>query len=218
MCRKRGRIVLVGVTGLELSRADFYEKELTFQVSCSYGPGRYDPDYEEKGHDYPVGFVRWTEQRNFEAVLDMMARRPARRRAARSRTASPSTRPSAPTRWSAAAEPSLGILLDISGRANATGSGLRVSARSRSRRRHDPAGTGGSRLYGRLHRRGQLRDARADPGVQGRRRAARARSRRAAASAASTPAASSASQDDHDRCGACSRDPAVDARRDRHAA
>ena len=73
MCRKRGRIVLVGVTGLELSRADFFEKELTFQVSCSYGPGRYDPSYEEKGQDYPVGFVRWTEQRNFEAVLDMMA-------------------------------------------------------------------------------------------------------------------------------------------------
>lgn len=73
MCRKRGRIVLVGVTGLDLSRADFFEKELTFQVSCSYGPGRYDPGYEEQGHDYPVGFVRWTEQRNFEAILDMMA-------------------------------------------------------------------------------------------------------------------------------------------------
>ncbi len=73
MSRKRGRIVLVGVTGLELSRADFYEKELTFQVSCSYGPGRYDPSYEQGGHDYPAGFVRWTEQRNFEAVLDMMA-------------------------------------------------------------------------------------------------------------------------------------------------
>ena len=73
MCRKRGRIVLVGVIGLELSRADFFEKELTFQVSCSYGPGRYDPNYEEKGQDYPVGFVRWTEQRNFEAVLDMLA-------------------------------------------------------------------------------------------------------------------------------------------------
>jgi predicted dehydrogenase/threonine dehydrogenase-like Zn-dependent dehydrogenase len=73
MCRKRGRIVLVGVTGLELSRADFYEKELTFQVSCSYGPGRYDPQYEEAGHDYPLGFVRWTEQRNFEAVLDLLA-------------------------------------------------------------------------------------------------------------------------------------------------
>lgn len=73
MCRKRGRIVLVGVTGLELNRADFYEKELSFQVSCSYGPGRYDPSYEEKGHDYPLGFVRWTEQRNFEAVLDVLA-------------------------------------------------------------------------------------------------------------------------------------------------
>ena len=73
MCRKRGRIVLVGVVGLELNRSEFYEKELTFQVSCSYGPGRYDKDYEEKGNDYPIGFVRWTEQRNFEAVLDLMS-------------------------------------------------------------------------------------------------------------------------------------------------
>ena len=73
MCRKRGRIVLVGVVGLDLNRADFYHKELSFQVSCSYGPGRYDPEYEEKGNDYPYGFVRWTEQRNFEAVLDMLA-------------------------------------------------------------------------------------------------------------------------------------------------
>ena len=73
MCRRRGRIVLVGVTGLKLSRQDFYEKEITFQVSCSYGPGRYEKSYEEKGQDYPAGFVRWTEQRNFEAVLDLMA-------------------------------------------------------------------------------------------------------------------------------------------------
>lgn len=73
MSRKRGRIVLVGVTGLELNRADFYAKELSFQVSCSYGPGRYDPAYEELGQDYPLAFVRWTEQRNFEAVLDMLA-------------------------------------------------------------------------------------------------------------------------------------------------
>lgn len=73
MSRKRGRIVLIGVTGLELSRADFYEKELSFQVSCSYGPGRYDPAYEAGGQDYPAAFVRWTAQRNFEAVLDMMA-------------------------------------------------------------------------------------------------------------------------------------------------
>ncbi len=73
MCRKRGRIVLVGVTGLNLSRDNFYEKELSFQVSCSYGPGRYDPSYEEGGNDYPLGFVRWTEKRNFETILDLMA-------------------------------------------------------------------------------------------------------------------------------------------------
>ncbi len=72
MSRKRGRIILVGVVGLELSRADFYEKELSFQVSCSYGPGRYDTKYEDKGYDYPLPYVRWTEQRNFEAVLGLM--------------------------------------------------------------------------------------------------------------------------------------------------
>lgn len=72
-CRQRGRIVLVGVTGLELRRDLFYKKELSFQVSCSYGPGRYDPAYEQGGHDYPIGFVRWTEQRNFAAVLQAMA-------------------------------------------------------------------------------------------------------------------------------------------------
>jgi predicted dehydrogenase/threonine dehydrogenase-like Zn-dependent dehydrogenase len=72
MCRKRGRIILVGSVGMKLSRTDFYEKELSFQVSCSYGPGRYDPAYEEQGVDYPLGFVRWTAQRNFEAILDMM--------------------------------------------------------------------------------------------------------------------------------------------------
>lgn len=73
MCRKRGRIILVGVTGLELSRADFYEKELSFQVSCSYGPGRYDENYEQKGNDYPLPFVRWTEKRNFETVLQAIS-------------------------------------------------------------------------------------------------------------------------------------------------
>ena len=73
MCRKKGRIILVGVTGLNLNRADFYEKELTFQVSCSYGPGRYDENYEMKGNDYPIGFVRWTEQRNFQTILDLMS-------------------------------------------------------------------------------------------------------------------------------------------------
>jgi len=73
MCRKRGRIVLVGVVGLNLRRSDFYEKELSFKVSCSYGPGRYDKSYEQFAQDYPFGYVRWTEQRNFEAILDMIA-------------------------------------------------------------------------------------------------------------------------------------------------
>lgn len=75
MSRKRGRIILVGVVGLNLNRAEFYEKELTFQVSSSYGPGRYDVNYEQKGQDYPLGFVRWTEKRNFEAVLQAIASR-----------------------------------------------------------------------------------------------------------------------------------------------
>jgi len=75
MCRKRGRIVLVGVIGLNISRADFFKKEITFQVSCSYGPGRYDENYEQKGQDYPIGHVRWTEKRNFEAVLNAISKK-----------------------------------------------------------------------------------------------------------------------------------------------
>jgi predicted dehydrogenase/threonine dehydrogenase-like Zn-dependent dehydrogenase len=73
MCRKRGRVVLIGVIGLNISRADFYDKEISFQVSCSYGPGRYDYNYEQKGNDYPIGYVRWTEKRNFEAVLNAIS-------------------------------------------------------------------------------------------------------------------------------------------------
>ena len=74
MCRQRGRVILVGVVGLELNRSDFYEKEISFQVSCSYGPGRYDSAYENKGLDYPIGHVRWTEKRNFNAVLNALAK------------------------------------------------------------------------------------------------------------------------------------------------
>ena len=71
--RKRGRVVLVGVVGLELDRRPFYFKEAEFVVSCSYGPGRYDPAYEDKGIDYPAAYVRWTEQRNIAAVLQAMS-------------------------------------------------------------------------------------------------------------------------------------------------
>jgi predicted dehydrogenase/threonine dehydrogenase-like Zn-dependent dehydrogenase len=72
MSRQRGRIILVGVVGLHINRSDFYEKELTFQVSCSYGPGRYDESYETFGRDYPLPYVRWTEKRNFESVLSAL--------------------------------------------------------------------------------------------------------------------------------------------------
>ena len=72
--RKKGRVVLVGVVGLALDRRPFYFKEAEFVVSCSYGPGRYDADYEDRGHDYPAPYVRWTEQRNIQAVLELMAR------------------------------------------------------------------------------------------------------------------------------------------------
>lgn len=73
MTRKKGRVVVVGAVGMDLPRSPFYEKELEITISCSYGPGRYDPGYEEEGHDYPAGYVRWTENRNMEAVLDMVA-------------------------------------------------------------------------------------------------------------------------------------------------
>lgn len=73
MCRRKGRVVLVGDVGLHLNRADFYEKEIDFFISTSYGPGRYDNLYEEKGLEYPVSYVRWTENRNLQEVLNLMA-------------------------------------------------------------------------------------------------------------------------------------------------
>ena len=72
MCRKKGRIVLVGVSGMELRRKEFFDKELAFFVSSSYGPGRYDSSYESGGNDYPLSHVRWTAGRNIGAVLDLM--------------------------------------------------------------------------------------------------------------------------------------------------
>lgn len=74
VARDHGTMVLIGTIPLQLDRAPLYDKELTFRVSRSYGPGRYDAEYEERGLDYPIGFVRWTEQRNMECVLDLQAR------------------------------------------------------------------------------------------------------------------------------------------------
>jgi predicted dehydrogenase len=116
MSRKRGRIVLVGVTGLTLERNEFYQKELSFQVSCSYGPGRYEPDYEQRGRDYPAAFVRWTEQRNFGAVLAMMGARQLDVRPLISHRFAFDAAPSAYEMLSRRTESYLGILLDYTPR------------------------------------------------------------------------------------------------------
>ena len=73
LARDRARVVAIGAVGLQLPRKIYYEKELTFLNSRSYGPGRYDPVYEEGGQDYPIGYVRWTENRNLEACVDLFA-------------------------------------------------------------------------------------------------------------------------------------------------
>jgi hypothetical protein len=107
---KQGRIILVGVTGLELNE-HFYEG-LSFQVSCSYGPGRYDQNYEANGQDYPIGFVRWTEQRNFEAVVDTLAAKRLDVRPLITHRYELSNAPAAYDLLIAGNEPVLGILLD----------------------------------------------------------------------------------------------------------
>lgn len=73
IARDRATVVAVGTVGMDIPRRIYYERELTFRVSRSYGPGRYDPEYEEKGHDYPIGYVRWTENRNMQAFLQLLA-------------------------------------------------------------------------------------------------------------------------------------------------
>ena len=75
MARKKGKVIVVGAVGMEIDRSPFYEKELDFLISCSYGPGRYDSLYEEKGVDYPIGYVRWTENRNMQEFLNMLSRK-----------------------------------------------------------------------------------------------------------------------------------------------
>jgi predicted dehydrogenase/threonine dehydrogenase-like Zn-dependent dehydrogenase len=75
LTRKKGRVVIVGDVGLSLNRADFYAKEIDVLISCSYGPGRYDHAYEEEGLDYPLPYVRWTEARNMECFMGLVARK-----------------------------------------------------------------------------------------------------------------------------------------------
>ncbi len=73
ICRKKGKVVVVGAVGMNIPRPPFYVKEIDFRISCSYGPGRYDNNYEEKGQDYPPAYVRWTENRNMQAFLNLLA-------------------------------------------------------------------------------------------------------------------------------------------------
>ena len=75
LCRDRGRVVVVGAVGMQIPRAPYYDKELDLRLSRSYGPGRYDTEYEERGLDYPIGYVRWTERRNMQAFLELIAAR-----------------------------------------------------------------------------------------------------------------------------------------------
>jgi len=75
LCRKKGRVVVVGAVNMNIPRSPFYEKEIDFRISCSYGPGRYDPNYEQKGMDYPAAYVRWTEQRNMQSFLSLLAQK-----------------------------------------------------------------------------------------------------------------------------------------------
>ena len=72
MCRKKGKVVLLGVSGMTIKREDIYKNELDFQISTSYGPGRYDDEYELRGLDYPYAYVRWTENRNIRSFLDLV--------------------------------------------------------------------------------------------------------------------------------------------------
>jgi threonine dehydrogenase-like Zn-dependent dehydrogenase len=76
--RVKGRVVVVGLGGMDVPRQIYYERELSLQLSMSYGPGRYDAEYEERGHDYPFAYVRWTEGRNIEAFLDLVAQKSVR--------------------------------------------------------------------------------------------------------------------------------------------
>lgn len=78
MARKNGNVVVVGALGMNLPREPYYKKELELRLSMSYGPGRYDSQYEEHGRDYPFGYVRWTEQRNMQTFLELVAERKVR--------------------------------------------------------------------------------------------------------------------------------------------
>lgn len=129
--RDRGVVVAVGAVGMEVPRKAYFEKELSFQISRSYGPGRYDANYEEEGRDYPIGYVRWTEQRNLQAVVELLASRRIdvasliSHRFAIEDAARAYELISGKTN-----EPFLGVVLTYSGRAESLDSTMRIAASS----------------------------------------------------------------------------------------
>lgn len=112
LCRDRGTVVMVGATGMEVPRSTYYEKELELRLSRSYGPGRYDPEYEEKGRDYPIGYVRWTQQRNLAAFLALVADEKVRVRPLISHTFPIDRAADAYDLITEGAEPHLAVLID----------------------------------------------------------------------------------------------------------
>jgi predicted dehydrogenase/threonine dehydrogenase-like Zn-dependent dehydrogenase len=109
--RKKGRVVVVGAVGLGLKRSPFYEKEIDFLISCSYGPGRYDPEYEEKNVDYPYAYVRWTEKRNMEEYLRLVGERKINLKALLDREYAIGKAPAAYEELATAVEKPIGVLL-----------------------------------------------------------------------------------------------------------
>lgn len=112
IARARGRVVVVGLVGMSIPRSLYYRKELDLRMSMSYGPGRYDPDFEERGFDYPIAHVRWTEQRNLDAFLNLAADRQIRMEPLISHRFAIDDALDAYTLISSGREPYLGILLD----------------------------------------------------------------------------------------------------------
>lgn len=132
-CRRKGRVVVVGAVGMDIPREDYYRKEISFTVSCSYGPGRYDPSYEEGGIDYPLPYVRWTEARNMEAVLDAIASGAVRPSALVTHRIPFESAPSAYSMIADASEPFCGILLSYGGRnGNTPASSVPLGTRRKS--------------------------------------------------------------------------------------
>ena len=139
--RKKGRVIVVGAVGMDIPREDYYRKEISFTVSCSYGPGRYDPAYEEGGIDYPYPYVRWTEGRNMEAVLDLMAKGTLDPSKVTTHTVPFKNAPDAYEMIASRSDPFCGILIEYPEEQEETASSIELSA-SKQKLDRDTVGIG----------------------------------------------------------------------------